>query len=212
METNNIRNTEISKIFIFFGIIIFIISAIDLADTVFPLGLASSEWVFGVTQTVIASILAPALSLIILLTGLYFANNSSVSKKLLHFEKLVGIISFIFGLALIANLLVYSLSMKAYETKMISSIKTQQEEILNKISQLKNTPKLNISEDVYNKKVAEINNAVAQQIKIAKKDLLKKNIKAIIELLLYIGLYLGIGKIAFVFSRMNLLKLKFANK
>jgi len=211
METN-IRNADISKIFIYFGIIIFVISTMDLAVIVFPLRLASAEWVFGITQSVIASILAPALSLVILLTGLYFANNSSTSKKLLNSEKAVGVIAFIFGLALIANLLMYSLSMKAYETKIVSSVKTRQEEVLDKIQQIKNTPKFNVPADLYNKKVAEINNAAKQQIKIAKKDLFKKNIKTIIELLLYIGLYLAIGKIAFSSSKTNLLKLKFKNK
>ena len=161
METN-IRNTAISKTFIFFGIIIFIISAIDLADLVMPLRLASAEWVFGITQSVIASVLAPALALVILLTGLYFADNSSKSKKLLNFEKIVGIVSFVFGLVLIANLLVYSLSMKSYETKVISSVKIQKDEVLNKINQLKNIPKLKISESIYTKKVVEINNAATQ--------------------------------------------------
>ena len=208
METN-IRNTAISKTFIFFGIIIFIISAIDLADLLMPLRLANTEWVFGITQSVIASVLAPALSLVILLTGLYFADNSSKSKKLLNFEKIVGIVSFVFGLVLIANLLVYSLSMKSYETKVISSVKIQKDEVLNKINQLKNIPKLKISESIYTKKVFEINNAATQQIKMAKKQLFKKNVKTIIELFLYICLYIGIAKIAFDSSKFNLLKLKF---
>ncbi len=212
METTNLRNPEISKTFIYFGIIIFIISAIDLADIIIPLRLASPEWVFGVTQSIIASILVPALSLVLLLMGLYFADNSSANKKLLYFEKLVAIIAFIFGLLLVSNLLVYSLSMKAYETKVISSVKMQKDEVLNKIDQLKNTPKLNISQDVYTKKIAEINKAASEQIKFSQKEMLKKNVKTIIELLLYICLYLGIGQIAFSSARTSLLKFKFANK
>jgi len=211
MDAKNIRNVDISKIFIYFGIVIFIISSIDLIDITLPLRLASPEWLFGTTQNIIASVLAPALSLVLVLTGLYFITNSSTNKKLLGFEKTIGLISFIFGFILILNLLVYSLSMKAYETSVLSSVKLQKETTLDKLNRLKNTPELNISEELYNKKVAELNNAETQQIKIVKNGLFKKNVKIIIELLLYIGLYLGIGKISFDSSKTNLLKLKFNN-
>lgn len=212
METNTLRNAAVSKILIWFGIIIFIISSIDLLDIIIPLRLSSPEWVFGITQGIITSILVPALSIILALTGLYFAENSSTNKKSLLFEKFISIITFIIGLLLIANLLIYSLSMKSYETKVISSIQMQKEDTLNKINQFKKAPQFNIPDDVFNKKIAEINKAAEMQTKMAKKELLIKNVKSLIELFLYIALYLGIGKFAFDSAKNSSLKLKFANK
>ena len=209
---NNLRNAEISKLLIAFGIIISIISLIDLFGIVFPLHLSNVEWVFNVTQGVISSVLAPLLSIVLLLCGFYFNKNSVSDKKILNLEKVVSIIAFGLGLLLIANLLIYSLSLKAYETKVVSSIQTQQETILQKITDIKKNPSLKIPENVYNAKVAEINKAATVQIKSAKKSLFVKNLKSIIELLLYSILSIVVSLIAFNSSKNNLLKLKFAKK
>jgi len=223
MENNSSKESGISKILIYFGTIVFIISFIDLCDLLIPLRLSNTEWVFGVTQQLISSVLVPALSIVLVLTGIYFGKISSLTKKVVNFERFVGFISFALGLALICHLLVYSLSLNAYQVSVISSIKAQQtaalekiEQTKDKLAQIKSSKKYNISEIQYKNKLIELNKAaievnkeVTQQIKITKNKLLRQNIKSIIELLLYIGLYILIGQAAYKSSRNDLLKLKF---
>lgn len=209
MENTNIRNTEVSKVLIWFGAIVLIISLIDLFVIVFPLHLSDPEWVFNVTQGVITSILAPILSIALLLCGFYFNKNAVTSKKLLNTEKFVGLMSLLFAIALFTNLIIYSLSMKAYETKLVSTIQTQQETVLKQLDAYKKSPQLNIPESVYKNKVDEINQAALNQIKGTKRALLKKNIKSIIEMILYIALTLVISIISYSSANLNCNKLKF---
>ena len=212
MENITDRKTEISKVFIWFGVVVLIISMIDIFDILFPLRLSSPEWVFVTTQGIVTSILAPALAIILILAGFYINKNSVTNKKGLIFEQILSFGSFILMLCIAGNLLIYSLSIKAYETNAVSSIKSQKESALSKLEEIKNSGQINVAEEVFEQKIAEINRAASQQIESTKKQILKRNIKVIVEMILYILLYLMIGKIAYQSSRSNLLKLKFVNK
>lgn len=211
MENTTSKKGIISKLLMFLGVIILVISVIDLLDLYFPLKLSNQEWVYMTTQSIISSILVPAICIIFILTGLYLIQEDSPSKKSFIFEKITAIVSIVFGVALSANLLLYSLSIKSYELKIVSAIQGQQEQAMKQIDEIKKSGKFNIPEDVIQKKVTEINKAVTQQIKYTKKTLMIKNIKAIVELVLYIILYIGIGQIAFSSSKKSLLKSKFQN-
>jgi hypothetical protein len=212
MENITMRKVEISKILAWFGGIVLIISLIDLAGIIFPLRLSSPEWVYATTQGVITSILVPILSIVLLLCGSYFSSSSPNSKAILIGEKIVAIFTLILSLALFTNLVVFSLSLKAYETKVVSSIQSQQESVLTQLENIKKAPNFNIPENVYNNKVLEIKKAAEAQIKESKKSLLLKNIKSIAELLLYSIVSLIIGLIAFASAKLYSNKLKFANK
>lgn len=208
MDNANNITSKISKLFIIFGIILLLISTIDIFDIIFPLNISMPEWVFNVSQSFINSLAVPALSIVLLLAGIFLKENYTKNKKFLIFEKLISIISFGFGLAVCISLLLYSLSMKAYEVKTISSIKTQGEAVIKQLEQIYNVKESKIPETLYKQKVSEVKEKINYQQEQTKNLLFRKNIKMIIEMMLYIALYFLIGVISFNSAKNKLVELK----
>jgi len=210
METVNKINSRISKLLILFGSVGLLISLIDIVDLLIPASLSNPAWVFEMTQNFINSILAPALCIVLLLIGFYFKSDYAKSKSFLISEKFIGVIAFALGLLICGNLLIYSLSMKTYEMSVTSGMSKQSEEMLGKIDKIYQAQKANIPEDLYNQKVTQVKQQTILQIEHTKKLIMKKNIKNIIEMFLYIALYFFAGIFSFQSSKENTLNLKFA--
>jgi hypothetical protein len=211
-QTNGIRNTEISKILIWFGVLVLIISLIDLFGIVFPFNLSEPGWIFSVTQRIITSMVAPILSIVLILCGFYFNKNSLASKKILIIEKFVSLLSLGLAIFLCANLIVYWPSLTPYEIKIVSSIQAQQQTVLRQLDSYKKSPQLNINEDAYKNKINEINQNALNQIKNTKNTLLLNYIKSIIELILYALLSLVLSIVSYRSAKLNSNKLKFAEE
>jgi len=210
MDNLNNVTDKISKLFITVGIVGLLISIIDIVYIIFPLYISNPDWIFKTTQSLINSLLAPALCIVLLLAGIYFKKNYTSKKTTLIVEKLVSILAFAFGLLICINLLFYSLSIKTYQTTIVSSVKTQSEDVLKQFEQIYKGQKFQISEKLYKQKVEEVHQKTAAQIAQTKKVLLFKSIKIIIESVLYIFLFFAVSIFSFSSAKHNLLKLKFS--
>jgi len=210
MNNTNETNTNLSRFLITFGIIGMLISTIDILYIIFPLRLSSPEWVFNTAQSVVNSLLAPSLCLVLLLCGIYFVKDYLSQKSLIILEKLTSITALVFGLLICSILLLYSLSMKTYEAAVVTSLKMQSENVISQIDKIYKEKKINISEKVYNDKVSEIKKGTNMQVKHAKKIILLKTIKSIAEMILYTLLFFIIGIFSFNSSKSSLSKLKFS--
>ncbi len=210
MENLSIVHGRISKLFISLGIIGLLISTIDIFDIILPLHVSSPEWIFNITQSFVNSLLAPVICIILLLSGIYLIGNSTKTKNILLYQQIISLITLLFGILITINLLFYSLSMKSYEIGVISNIKYQSEEISKKLDQVYEIQKSQIPEKFYKEKVNEIKQKTNSQIKQAKKTLLRKNIKIIIEMVLYITLYFLIAVFSFQSAKNDKQKLKFS--
>jgi len=209
METVN-NNSKIAKLLILFGSIGLIISLADIADLLIPASLSNPSWVFEVTQNIINSLLAPALCIVLLLSGFYFKSDYAKCKKVLISEKIVGVVSILVALLICGNLLIFSLSMKAYEVSVVSSISKQSEDILGKLDKIYQAEKARIPQEMYEQKVEMIKNQTISQVQRTKKLIMKKNVKNILEMLLYIVIYTFAGIFSFQSSKETALKSKFA--
>jgi uncharacterized membrane protein len=211
MDNLSAINTKISKPFIAVGIIGLLISIADILDMIFPLHFSNPDWIFNTTQNVIGSLIAPALCIVLLLAGIYFTKNYASQKNILIFEKLISIVAFGFGILICINLLFYSLSIKSYEVSLVTSLKTQSEDVLKQVNQVYQVQKAQIPEKLYEQKVSEIKQKTSAQIKQTKRALLRKNIKIVLEMILYILLYFLIGIFSFSSAKNGLVKLRFSN-
>jgi len=208
---------QLGRIFVIFGLATLLASIVDIAIVLIPLHLSDSNWVYLSSQDLADRSVIPLLGLIIILAGLYL-NNDQKSRLKLNSEKCLGIFSFIFGLGLILITVFYTLTLSSIETQVSQSLKQKGENVKKQIviSYLQQqgikptSEKLAIPKEL-EKYFKEIDKKVAAELKIEKKSLLKKNIKTVLNLILFAFAYLYIGINVFSATCTNLKQLNLKN-
>jgi hypothetical protein len=206
---------QLGKIFAIFGLTTILASMTDIIMVLIPLHLSDKNWVYGSAQEIAERSIIPLLGLIILLAGKYMFSDEN-SKLKLNCERLLGAFSFIFGLGLILITVFFTLTLSSIDKQVTDSIKQKGENLKKQvaISYLQQqgvketTGKIAIPKELQ-KYFTEIDTRVKSETKSTKKTVLKKNIKTVINLLLFVIAYIFIGIITVNSANIALKQLKF---
>jgi hypothetical protein len=132
-------------------------------------------------------------------------------------EKALGIFSFIIGLSLILVTIFYTLTLSSVENQVSQSLKlkgdnVKKQLVINYIQQKgikQRTGKLTVPKEI-EKYFKDIDKKVASELKSTKKSLLKKNIKTVLNLILFAfaSLFIGISSFKAASIRLKQINLK----
>lgn len=205
------RKNYFEKILILFGVITLLTSLVDMAVIVIPLHLSAPQWVFASSQEVAERCIVPIIGIIAILAGFYLGNAEN-NKVSLNIERYLSIFSILFGVGLVIVTVFYALTINTIENQMISSLKKNSEGMKNQAMSVYS--QVNAKENVVPKEeldkyLTSLNKNLALETTSSKNKLLKKNVKTIINLVLFTLVYIFIGILGFKSSDVALKKLRY---
>lgn len=186
---------QLGRILTVFGLATLLASLVDILSVLIPLHLSDPNWVYLTSQDLAERSIIPLLGIILTLTGLYLNNNQS--RVSLNFQRILSVLSFLFGLGLILITVFYTLTLSSIENQVSQSIKQKGESLKKQIAISymqqqgikETTGKIAIPGEM-RKYFTEVDKKVNSEIKSTKMSLLKKNIKTILNLILFAIAYL----------------------
>lgn len=199
------KKNFLAKILIVFGLVTLLTSLVDILAAVVPPHLANSQWVYGTAQEISERSIIPILGIVLTLLGIYLENGEN--KPLLNLQRALGIFSALFGLGLITVILLFALSMNSIKTNAVQQIKEKSDNVRSQVTALSaKNPQL---AGKANEFITKLDKNVAQEIKSVERNFHKRNLKTLINLILFAVAYLFTGVLAFRHANIDLRKLRF---
>ena len=186
------NNKNLGKIFIGMGLITLITTLIDYFALVFPSNLSNPQWVFSVTQSISDLSIMPALAMVFLLTGFFFAKEASNENLFKNLEKVTGLLSLTFAVGFAGCALMYALSAGGVENSIVESLKTTNNNTKQQLNQYYELNKAKIDAQKYEEYVEKMDEQMMLKVNQANSSIQKSTFKTMLTLLFFSALQLYI--------------------
>lgn len=218
------KKNSFANILVVFGLMTLLTSLVDLLVILIPLHLANSQWVYAISQDISERSIISIIGVIAIVAGLLIRNKDTAIT--LNFERILGIFCFSFSFLLIILTLLFTLSLHSIQIQLADSYKQKNEGLKKQViisyvqtnvsngkiskAQLKRN-KIPVSKELKTY-LSILDKNLKFEIKEANVELFKKNVKTILNLILFAIVYIFTGITIFNSSSMNLKKLSYAKR
>ena len=186
------NNKNLGKILIGMGLITLLTTLIDYFALAFPTNLSNPQWVFSITQSISDLSIMPALAMVFLLTGLFFARDNSNENLFKNLEKVTGILSLAFAAGFAGCALMYALSAGGVENNIVESLKATNNKAKQQINQYYELNKEKINAQKFEQYVEKMDEQMMLKVNQANSSIQKSTFKTMLTLLFFAALHLYI--------------------
>ncbi len=202
---------KLGKILIGMGIIALLTTLVDYFAITYPLNLGSKEWVFSAANSISDLSIMPAIGILFLLIGLYFAKERTNENVFKYIERGTGILSLLFAVGFAGCALLYAISSPGVESNIISSLKATNAKAKEQLNQFYVVNKAKIDEKRFEEHLEKMDEQMMLKINQTNNTIQKATFKTMLNLIFFGILYLYIFLKVFElldFIKYRILKLK----